>query len=173
MFYRLLVFCWIEHLKVSSPRRVSNYDQVIVVLRLIANKLMVTCSSVDEADAEIVLWPFLRALAASPSKPAGEYKTGPFASASKQVYRWSRIYTVDYTPPRWHSSIMIRSKKSSGYSPKYGASLPSSSLPLMNVWNIVKKTLAFLGTVPFLRISLGFIRAGSLLCLQCKIYSVI
>ena len=51
MFYDLLVFCRIEHLKISSLRRVSNYDQVIVVLRLIPNKLMINGSSIDQATA--------------------------------------------------------------------------------------------------------------------------
>src|SRR5208337_1047156 len=57
---------------------------------------------------------------------------------------------------------MMKSKKSGGYSPKYGAGFPSESLPVMNVWKIVKKTLAFLGTRPFLRISSGSTRTSAL-----------
>ena len=54
---------------------------------------------------------------------------------------------------------MMRSKKSLGYSPKYGVS-PG---PLMKVWKMVKKILPFFGTCPFLRIPSGSIltRASS------------
>src|ERR1035438_9854003 len=61
-------------------------------------------------------------------------------------------------PPRWHSSITMKSKKSGGYSPKYGEGLPSFGGPLMKVWKMVKNRLAFFGTLPFLRMSSGVIR---------------
>ena len=38
-----------------------------------------------------------------------------------------------FAPPRWHSSMTMESKKSGGYSPKYGDGLPSFGGPLMNV----------------------------------------
>ena len=63
-----------------------------------------------------------------------------------------------FAPPRWHSSMTMKSKKSGGYSPKYGEGLPSFGGPLMKVWKMVKKTLAFFGTLPFLRMSSGLIR---------------
>src|SRR5574343_1369709 len=56
---------------------------------------------------------------------------------------------------------MIRSKKSAGYSPKYGDGCPSLSGPDINVWKIVKKILPFLGTLPLLRISAGSIRTSA------------
>src|SRR6202011_3270334 len=55
-------------------------------------------------------------------------------------------------------SMMMKSKKSGGYSPKYGEGLPSLGGPLMKVWKIVKKMLPFFGTLPFLRMSSGLIR---------------
>jgi len=55
--------------------------------------------------------------------------------------------------------MMMKSKKSRSYSPKYGVGFPSaSSGPLMNVWNIVKNILPFFGTFHFFAISLVFIR---------------
>src|SRR2546430_6201308 len=56
-----------------------------------------------------------------------------------------------FAPPRWHSSITMKSKKSGGYSPKYGDGLPSFGGPLMKVWKMVKNRLAFFGTLPILR----------------------
>jgi hypothetical protein len=47
--------------------------------------------------------------------------------------------------------MTMKSKKSGGYSPKYGA--PPG--PLMKVWKMVKKMLPFFGTRPFLRMSSG------------------
>ena|SRR5450756_293858 len=61
-------------------------------------------------------------------------------------------------PPRWHSSMTMKSKKSGGYSPKYGEGWPSFGGPLMKVWKMVKNRLAFFGTLPFLRMSSGLIR---------------
>src|SRR5450759_2580761 len=52
----------------------------------------------------------------------------------------------------------MKSKKSVGYSPKYGSGLPSLSLPLIKVWKMVKKMLPLIGTLPFLLISFGLIR---------------
>ena len=53
--------------------------------------------------------------------------------------------------------MMMKSKKSAGYSPKYGVPFG----PLMNVWKIVKKMLPFFGTLPFLRISSGAMRTSA------------
>ncbi len=50
--------------------------------------------------------------------------------------------------------MTMKSKKSAGYSPKYGA--PPG--PLMKVWKMVKKMLPFFGTRPFLRMSPGSMR---------------
>src|SRR6202011_2052359 len=55
-------------------------------------------------------------------------------------------------------SMMMKSKKSGGYSPKYGEGLPSFGGPLIKVWKIVKNRLAFFGTLPFLRMSSGLMR---------------
>ena len=52
----------------------------------------------------------------------------------------------------------MKSKKSGGYCPKYGAGCPSGPVPDMNVWKIVKKMLAFVGTLPDLRMESGAIR---------------
>src|ERR1019366_1676784 len=54
--------------------------------------------------------------------------------------------------------MTMKSKKSGGYSPKYGEGLPSFGGPLIKVWNMVKNRLAFFGTLPFLRMSSGLIR---------------
>src|ERR1022692_1150361 len=54
--------------------------------------------------------------------------------------------------------MMMKSKKSAGYSPKYGEGWPSFGGPLIKVWKIVKKMLPFFGTFPFLRMSSGAIR---------------
>lgn len=52
----------------------------------------------------------------------------------------------------------MKSKKSGGYSPKYGDGWQSLGGPLMKVWKIVKKMLPFFGTLPFLRMSSGATR---------------
>ena len=39
--------------------------------------------------------------------------------------------------------MMMKSKKSGGYSPKYGLGFPSLGGPLMKVWKMVKKRLPF------------------------------
>ena len=57
--------------------------------------------------------------------------------------------------------MTMKSKKSGGYSPKYGDGCPSFGGPLMKVWKMVKKMLALVGTAPFLRISAGEIRASA------------
>src|SRR6266704_3004470 len=62
----------------------------------------------------------------------------------------SRQLLSSFAPPRWHSSITMKSKKSGGYSPKYGLGCPSFGGPLMKVWKIVKNRLPFFGTLPFL-----------------------
>src|SRR2546425_6769989 len=54
--------------------------------------------------------------------------------------------------------MTMKSKKSGGYSPKYGDGLPSFGGPLINVWKMVKNRLPFFGTLPFLRMSSGAIR---------------
>lgn len=65
-------------------------------------------------------------------------------------------------PPRWNSSITMKSKKSGGYWPNQGEGLPSGADPLMKVWKMVMNTLALVGTRPFLRRSPGSIRASAL-----------
>ena len=66
-----------------------------------------------------------------------------------------------FAPPLWHSSITMKSKKSGGYWPNHGDGFPSSAGPDMNVWKIVRKTLALVGTRPFLRNSSGRKRASA------------
>jgi len=61
-------------------------------------------------------------------------------------------------PPRWRWSTTMKSKKSGGYSPKEGVGSPPASVPLMNVWKMVKKRLPFLGALPFLLMSAGEMR---------------
>lgn len=46
-----------------------------------------------------------------------------------------------FAPPRWHSSMTMKSKKSGGYSPKYGDGTPSFGGPLMNVWKMGSRPL--------------------------------
>jgi hypothetical protein len=53
----------------------------------------------------------------------------------------------------------MKSKKSAGYWPNQGEGLPSTVGPLMKVWKMVRKTLALVGTRPFLCSSSGSIRA--------------
>ena len=62
-------------------------------------------------------------------------------------------------PPRWHSSITMKSKKSLGYWPNQGEGWPSTTGPLMKVWKLVRNTLALVGTRPFWRRASGSIRA--------------
>src|SRR5438477_10345640 len=57
--------------------------------------------------------------------------------------------------------MTMKSKKSGGYSPKYGLGSPALGGPLMKVWRMVKNTLAFLGTLPFFLISSGAMRASA------------
>src|SRR3989344_6260495 len=78
----------------------------------------------------------------------------PSCTAGAKYSNIPRQLPSSFAPPRWHSSIMMKSKKSGGYSPKYGALFA----PLINVWNIVKKILPPIGTPPFFRISSGFMR---------------
>src|SRR5205809_4088344 len=85
----------------------------------------------------------------------------PSCTAGEKYSRIPRQVLSSLAPPRWHSSITMKSKKSGGYSPKYGEGLPSLGGPLMNVWKIVKNRLAFFGTLPFLRMSSGLIRTSA------------
>jgi hypothetical protein len=66
-----------------------------------------------------------------------------------------------FAPPRWHSSTTTKSKKSGGYSPKYGDGFPSRSGPLRKVWKMVKNRLPFFGTRPFFRTSPGSMRTSA------------
>jgi hypothetical protein len=57
--------------------------------------------------------------------------------------------------------MTMKSKKSGGYSPKYGDGSPFRGGPLMKVWKIVKKRLPFFGTFPFFRMSSGSMRTSA------------
>src|SRR3989344_7547383 len=81
----------------------------------------------------------------------------PSCTAGEKYSMMPRQLLSSFAPPRWHSSIMMKSKKSGGYSPKYGVPFG----PLMKVWKMVKKMLPFVGTAPFLRISKGLMRTSA------------
>src|SRR5688572_8805459 len=85
----------------------------------------------------------------------------PNCTAGEKYSRMSRHVLSSFAPPRWHSSMMMKSKKSGGYSPKYGDGLPSFGGPDMNVWKIVKKMLPLVGTLPFFRIDSGAMRMSA------------
>src|SRR5690606_23739166 len=85
----------------------------------------------------------------------------PSCTAGEKYSRMPRQLLSSFAPPRWHSSMMMKSKKSGGYSPKYGDGWPSLGGPLIKVWKMVKNKLPFFGTLHSLRMSGGSLRTSA------------